>query len=89
VILSEDMVLALLLLSQYFPLFGHIKGMGKEACSYRSYYADQVRNGIFSASPPVVLNCSVVYTTQDWEVCREQRSPTGGQAPACLFVTLP
>ena len=29
VILSEDMVLALLLLSQYFPLFGHIEGMGE------------------------------------------------------------
>jgi hypothetical protein len=68
VILSEDMVLALLLLSQYFPLFGRTsRGWGKEACSYRSYYADQVRNGMFSASPPVVFNCSIVCMTRNWE----------------------
>jgi hypothetical protein len=37
-------------------------GWGKEACSFRSYYADQVRNGVFSASPPVDVLCSAVFS---------------------------
>ena len=62
VILSEDIVVAVLLFSQYFPLSGHRRGLGEGACSYRSNYADQVRNGVFSASPPVDFLPSAVFS---------------------------
>ena len=62
VILSEDIVVAVLLFSQYFPHSGHRRGLGEGACSYRSNYADQVRNGVFSASPPVDFLRSAVFS---------------------------
>ena len=58
VILSEDMVVVALL-QLVRPLLRY-QGEEEEACSFRSYYADQVRNGVFSASLPAEPHASSV-----------------------------
>ena len=83
VILSEDMVVALLQ-SVRPALTMHQRGE-EEACSFRSYYADQVRNGVFSASSPATSR-PFLYPFGGQE--KAERPPTSKHPPACCYFTL-
>lgn len=82
VILSEDIVLALL--QSVRPALTMYQ-RGEEACSFRSYYADQVRNGVFSASLPATSR-PFLYPFGGQE--KAERPPTSKHPPACCYFTL-
>jgi len=67
------------------PLSWYQMGIGEEACSFRSYYADQVRNGVFSASLPANPSAFSMAPLKIG-VYERAKEVADEQAPACLLL---